>query len=82
MTTWPSRSNSRWGSAIGGSYGRSASSQVGGFELVVEVGGLADAGDAAVEHDRGVVGDAEHGAGELLDHEDRDAVSAIWATIS
>jgi ABC-type Fe3+/spermidine/putrescine transport system ATPase subunit len=39
-----------------------------------EVDGLTDRGDAAVEHDGGVVGHAEDGAGELLDDEDRHAL--------
>ena len=50
--------------------------QVGGGQLVFDLVGRADPTDQAVDHDRGEVGDAEHGAGELLDHEDRRRRSA------
>src|SRR5688572_5160582 len=48
--------------------------EIGGRQLLVDVGRLAHADDAAVRHDRRVVGHLERGAGELLDEQDGDAL--------
>src|SRR2546421_7371251 len=50
----------------------SGAAEIGGGYFVGDVLGASDAGDATADHDGGLVGDGEGGAGELLDEEDRD----------
>src|SRR5918994_338605 len=49
--------------------------EVGRRQFRFELGRRADVSHLAVHHDRRPVGDAEHRPGELLDHQDRDALA-------
>ena len=52
---------------------RYSPTQIGSGQFIFDLVGVAHPTDLAVHHDRSQVGDTEHGARELLDHEDRHA---------
>ncbi len=51
-----------------------AAAQVGGFQLGFQLFGPADLADPTLHHDGSQIGHAEDGLGELLHHQDRDAL--------
>src|SRR6266550_8274003 len=69
--TTPAPRDSRGGTRFSFS---SASSEVGALELLLDVAGLADRPDAALNHDRSIIRHFQGHRRELLDHEDGHTV--------